>query len=54
MSAPNPAAERAEADAQKRQCEYCGEVESEDIEIITKHAGDESVHICAGCLDNME
>ena len=54
MSEPNPAAERAEADAQKRGCEYCGEVESEDIEIITKHAGDESIDICAGCLDEQE
>ena len=54
MSEPSAAAERVEADAQKSQCEYCGEVESEDIEIITKHAGDESVDICAACLDNME
>lgn len=35
-------------------CEYCGEEQTEDMEIITKHTGDESIDICEACLDNME
>lgn len=49
MNTPNASAEHEYLAT----CDYCGEIESDDVEIITKRGGDESMSICDSCYEHM-